>query len=32
LRNPTNAVFAESETREVEAAARSFGVKLVLYP
>jgi len=29
LRNPTNPVFAESETREVEAAARSFGVKLV---
>ena len=25
LRNPTNPVFAESETREVEAAARSFG-------
>ena len=29
LRNPTNPVFAESETSEVEAAARSFGVKLV---
>jgi putative ABC transport system substrate-binding protein len=26
LRNPTNPVFAESESREVEAAARSFGV------
>jgi putative ABC transport system substrate-binding protein len=31
LRNPTNPIFAESETREVEAAARSFGVKLVLF-
>jgi putative tryptophan/tyrosine transport system substrate-binding protein len=31
LRNPTNPVFAESETREVEAAARSFGVKLVFF-
>jgi putative ABC transport system substrate-binding protein len=29
LRNPTNPIFAESETREVEAAARSFGVRLV---
>jgi putative ABC transport system substrate-binding protein len=29
LRNPTNPVFAESESREVEATARSFGVKLV---
>jgi putative ABC transport system substrate-binding protein len=28
LRNPTNPVFAESETRQVEAAARSFGVQL----
>jgi putative tryptophan/tyrosine transport system substrate-binding protein len=31
LRNPTNPVFAESESREVEAAARSFGVKLVFF-
>ena len=31
LRNPTNPVFAESETREVEAAARSFGVKLAFF-
>jgi putative ABC transport system substrate-binding protein len=31
LRNPTNPVFAEAETREVEAAARSFGVKLVFF-
>src|SRR5208337_2694615 len=31
LRNPTNAVFADSETREVEAAVRSFGVKLVFF-
>jgi putative ABC transport system substrate-binding protein len=31
LRNPTNPVFAESETREVEAAARSFGVNLVFF-
>jgi putative ABC transport system substrate-binding protein len=31
LRNPTNPVFADSETREVEAAARSFGVKLVFF-
>jgi putative tryptophan/tyrosine transport system substrate-binding protein len=29
LRNPTNPIFAESE--EVEAAARSFGVKLVFF-
>ena len=29
LRNPTNPVFAEFETSEVEAAARSLGVKLV---
>jgi putative tryptophan/tyrosine transport system substrate-binding protein len=28
LRNPTNPLFAETETREVEAAARSFGVQL----
>jgi len=28
LRNPTNPVFAESETREVEAAARAYGVQL----
>jgi putative ABC transport system substrate-binding protein len=28
LRNPTNPVFAESETREVEAAARALGVQL----
>jgi ABC-type uncharacterized transport system substrate-binding protein len=28
LRNPTNPTFAETETREVEAAARSFGVQL----
>jgi putative ABC transport system substrate-binding protein len=28
LRNPTNPMFAETETREVEAAARSFGVQL----
>jgi putative ABC transport system substrate-binding protein len=31
LRNPTNPVFAESESKEVEAAARSFGVKLVFF-
>src|SRR6266446_3035864 len=31
LRNPTNPVFAESESREVEAVARSFGVKLVFF-
>ena len=31
LRNPTNPVFAESEIRGVEAAARSFGVKLVFF-
>src|SRR5262249_53463752 len=29
LRNPTNPFFAESESKQVEAAARSFGVKLV---
>src|SRR5215510_4982663 len=28
LRNPTNPVFAEPETQQVEAAARSFGVQL----
>jgi putative ABC transport system substrate-binding protein len=28
LRNPTNPAFAESETREVEDAARAFGVQL----
>jgi len=28
LRNPTNPVFAESETQEVEDAARSYGVEL----
>jgi putative tryptophan/tyrosine transport system substrate-binding protein len=28
LRNPTNPVFAQSETQQVEAAARSFGVQL----
>jgi putative tryptophan/tyrosine transport system substrate-binding protein len=31
LRNPTNPVFAESESKEVEAAERSFGVKLVFF-
>jgi putative tryptophan/tyrosine transport system substrate-binding protein len=31
LRNPTNPVFAESESKEVEAAARTFGVKLVFF-
>jgi putative ABC transport system substrate-binding protein len=31
LRNPTNPVFAETESREVEAAARSFGVNLVFF-
>ena len=31
LRNPTNPVFAESESKEVEAAARSYGVKLVFF-
>jgi len=31
LRNPTNPVFAESETKQVEAAALSFGVKLVFF-
>jgi putative ABC transport system substrate-binding protein len=29
LRNPTNPVFAESETREVQAAARARGVRLL---
>jgi hypothetical protein len=29
VRNPTNPVFAESETREVEAAARSLSIKVV---
>jgi putative ABC transport system substrate-binding protein len=29
LRNPTNPVFAESETREVEVAARALGVRLI---
>jgi putative tryptophan/tyrosine transport system substrate-binding protein len=31
LRNPTNPVFAESETGEVDDAARSLGVKLVFF-
>jgi len=31
LRNPTNPVFAESESRQVEAAAHSYGVKLVFF-
>jgi putative tryptophan/tyrosine transport system substrate-binding protein len=31
LRNPTNPVFAESETREVEAAARAYGVQLQFF-
>jgi putative ABC transport system substrate-binding protein len=31
LRNPTNPVFAESESRQVGAAARSLGVKLVFF-
>jgi putative tryptophan/tyrosine transport system substrate-binding protein len=30
LRNPTNPVFADTETREVEIAARAFGVRLLL--
>jgi putative tryptophan/tyrosine transport system substrate-binding protein len=30
LRNPTNPVFAEIETREVELAARALGVRLLL--
>jgi putative ABC transport system substrate-binding protein len=30
LRNPTNPVYAESETREVETAARAHGVRLVI--
>jgi len=30
LRNPTNPVFAETETKEVEAAARALGVRLLL--
>jgi putative tryptophan/tyrosine transport system substrate-binding protein len=30
LRNPTNPVFAETETREVEVAARTLGVRLLL--
>src|SRR6516225_5559646 len=30
LRNPTNPVYAESETREVEIAARAHGVRLVI--
>jgi putative tryptophan/tyrosine transport system substrate-binding protein len=29
LRNPTNPIYAESETREVEIAARAHGVRLV---
>ena len=29
LRNPTNPVFAESETQQVEAAAQSFGVNWI---
>ena len=29
LRNPTNPVFAESETREVQVAARALGVRLL---
>jgi ABC-type uncharacterized transport system substrate-binding protein len=29
LRNPTNPIFAESETREVQAAARDLGVNLL---
>jgi putative tryptophan/tyrosine transport system substrate-binding protein len=31
LRNPTNPVFAESETIEVEAAARAYGVQLKFF-
>jgi putative ABC transport system substrate-binding protein len=31
LRNPTNPVFAESESGQVEAAAHSYGVKLVFF-
>ena len=30
LRNPTNPVFAETETREVQVAARALGVRLLL--
>ena len=30
LRNPTNPVYAEAETREVEAAARAHGVRLLI--
>ena len=30
LRNPTNPVFAETETREVQVAARTLGVRLLL--
>ena len=30
LRNPTNPAFAESETRELEAAARTHGVRLLI--
>src|SRR5262245_4128111 len=30
LRNPTNPVYAETETREVEVAARALGVRLLL--
>ena len=30
LRNPTNPVYAEAETREVETAARSHGVRLLI--
>jgi putative ABC transport system substrate-binding protein len=30
LRNPTNSVYAEAETREVEAAARAHGVRLLI--
>jgi putative ABC transport system substrate-binding protein len=30
LRNPTNPVYAESETREVQAAAQALGVRLLL--
>jgi putative tryptophan/tyrosine transport system substrate-binding protein len=31
LRNPTNPVFAESEAREVEAAARTYGIQLQFF-
>jgi putative ABC transport system substrate-binding protein len=31
LRNPTNPAFAESETRELQTAARTYGVRLLIF-